>query len=99
MIAFRAISRQLFCYRGYRSIGAIIYNINTLIPHYATSIIHLQYGIPYDGYDEAENYRLVTEEKERAKAEREEKKRKKIEKDRLAREKAKAKREEREKAE
>ena len=48
-------------------------------------------GIPYDGYDEAENYRLVTEEKERAKAEREEKKRKKIEKDRLAREKAKAK--------
>ena len=53
----------------------------------------------YDGYDEAENYRLVTEEKEKAKAEREEKKRKKIEKDRLAREKAKAKREEREKAE
>jgi hypothetical protein len=52
-------------------------------------------GIPYDGYDEAENYRLVTEEKEKAKAEREEKKRKKIEKDRLAREKAKAKREER----
>ena len=49
-------------------------------------------GIPYDGYDEAENYRLVTEEKEKAKAEREEKKRKKIEKDRLAREKAKAKR-------
>ena len=48
-------------------------------------------GIPYDGYDEAENYRLVTEEKEKAKAEREEKKRKKIEKDRLAREKAKAK--------
>ena len=56
-------------------------------------------GIPYDGYDEAENYRLVTEEKERAKAEREEKKRKKIEKDRLARERAKAKKEEREKAE
>ena len=48
-------------------------------------------GIPYEGYDEAENYRLVTEEKEKAKAEREEKKRKKIEKDRLAREKAKAK--------
>lgn len=48
-------------------------------------------GIPYDGYDEAENYRLVTEEKEKAKAEREEKKRKKIEKDRLTREKAKAK--------
>ena len=48
-------------------------------------------GIPYDGYDEAENYRLVTEEKEKAKAEREEKKRKKIEKDRLARERAKAK--------
>lgn len=48
-------------------------------------------GIPYNGYDEAENYRLVTEEKEKAKAEREEKKRKKIEKDRLAREKAKAK--------
>ena len=48
-------------------------------------------GIPYDGYDEAENYRLVTEEKEKAKEEREEKKRKKIEKDRLAREKAKAK--------
>lgn len=56
-------------------------------------------GIPYDGYDEAENYRLVTEEKEKAKAEREEKKRKKIEKDKLARERAKAKREEREKAE
>ena len=48
-------------------------------------------GIPYDGYDEAENYRLVTEEKKKAKAEREEKKRKKIEKDRLARERAKAK--------
>ena len=56
-------------------------------------------GIPYDGYDEAENYRLVTEEKEKAKAEREEKKRKKIEKDKLARERAKAKREEKEKAE
>ena len=56
-------------------------------------------GDLFDGYDEAEKYRLVTEEKEKAKAEREEKKRKKIEKDRLAREKAKAKREEREKAE
>ena len=56
-------------------------------------------GIPYDGYDEAANSRLVTAEKAQAKAEREAHKRKKIEKDRLARERAKAKGEEREKAE
>ena len=52
-------------------------------------------GIPYDGYEEAENYRLESEAKAKAKAEREEKKRKKIERDRLAREKAKVKKEER----
>ena len=55
-------------------------------------------GIPYDGYDEAENYRLESEAKAKAKAEREEKKQKKMEKDRLAREKAKSKKSERENA-
>ena len=61
--------------------------------------LNLTFSIPkgtregdlYDGYEEAENYRLESEAKAKAKAEREEKKRKKIEKDRLAREKAKAK--------
>ena len=64
--------------------------------------LNLTFSIPkgtrdgelYDGYEEAENYRLEIEAKAKAKAEREEKKRKKIEKDRLAREKAKAKKEE-----
>ena len=65
--------------------------------------LNLTFSIPkgtregdlYDGYEEAENYRLESEAKAKAKAEREEKKRKKIEKDRLAREKARAKKEER----
>lgn len=48
-------------------------------------------GELFDGYEEAENYRLESEAKAKAKAEREEKKQKKMEKDRLAREKAKAK--------
>lgn len=55
-------------------------------------------GDPFDGYEEAENYRLESETKAKEKAEREEKKRKKMEKDRLAREKAKAKKAERENA-
>ena len=62
--------------------------------------LNLTFSIPkgtregdlYDGYEEAENYRLESEAKAKAKAEREEKKRKKIERDRLAREKAKVKR-------
>ena len=66
--------------------------------------LNLTFSIPkgsrdgdlYDGYEEAENYRLESEAKAKAKAEREEKKRKKIERDRLAREKAKAKKEGRE---
>ena len=65
--------------------------------------LNLTFSIPkgsrdgdlYDGYEEAENYRLESEAKAKAKAEREEKKRKKIERDRVAREKAKAKKEER----
>lgn len=48
-------------------------------------------GDLFDGYEEAENYRLESEAKAKAKAEREEKKQKKMEKDLLAREKAKAK--------
>ena len=56
--------------------------------------LNLTFSIPkgtregdlYDGYEEAENYRLESEAKAKAKAEREEKKRKKIERDRLARE-------------
>lgn len=53
-------------------------------------------GDLFDGYEEAENYRLESEAKAKAKAEREEKKQKKMEKDRLAREKEKAKKAERE---
>ena len=53
-------------------------------------------GDLFDGYEEAENYRLESEAKAKAKAEREEKKQKKMEKDRLGRKKAKAKKAERE---
>lgn len=55
-------------------------------------------GDPFDGYEEAENYKLETEAKAQAKAEREEKKRKKIERDKANREKAKAKKAERDNA-
>ena len=63
--------------------------------------VKLEVGEPregdlFDGYEEAENYRLESEAKEKAKVEREEKKKKKMEKDRLAREKAKEKKAERE---
>lgn len=47
-------------------------------------------GTPFDGFEEAANYKLETEAKAAAKAEREEKKKKKIEKDKAAREKKKA---------
>lgn len=68
--------------------------------------LNLTFSIPkgtregdlFDGYEEAENYRLESEAKEKAKAEREEKKKKKMEKDRLAREKAKERKAERENA-
>lgn len=56
-------------------------------------------GELFDGYEEAENYKIESEVKARAKAEREEKKKKKMEKDRLAREKAKEKKAQRENAE
>lgn len=46
-------------------------------------------GTPFDGFEEAGNYKLESEAKAAAKAEREEKKKKKIEKDKAAREKKK----------
>ena len=55
-------------------------------------------GELFDGYEEAENYRLESEAKAKAKTEQEEKKQKKMEKGRLAQKKTNAKETERENA-